>query len=393
MIQEDKLGQAVSILKELDIDAWQTVGRETSMNNDPVIPLIAGMDFTATVGLIVTKTGEIIAVVGHNDAEGAKQRGIFGQIVSYDTSFESALGPVLDKLSPSRIALNYSDSDPAADGLSHGLFVQLDAFFKNRHFPGQIVSAAAIVWRLRGRKTPREIELIENAIEITQRIYAEAAGFIRSGTSEKGIFDFFQNAARSHGVVPSWQPSQCPGVMVGPRSVPGHNGPTDIVAEKGFVMDIDFGVMADGYCSDLQRIYYVLDDGETEACSEVREAYQTLQEAIRRAAAFIRPGVSGIEVDAVARDYVTSRGYPAWNYALGHQVGTFAHDGGTILAPRWERYRPELVESPVEAGNVFTLEPGIATSCGYVGQEDMVLVTASGGRLLSTPQEEIFLVR
>jgi Xaa-Pro aminopeptidase len=165
------------------------------------------------------------------------------------------------------------------------------------------------------------------------------------------------------------------------------------VARKGDVMNIDFGVTANGYCSDLQRIYYVLDDGETEACAEVRAAFETLQESVRRAAAFIRPGVNGIEVDAVARDHFTARGYPGWNYALGHQVGTFAHDGGTILAPRWERYRPELVESPIEEGNVFTLEPGIATSRGYVGQEDMVLVTAKGGRLLSTPQEKIFLVR
>jgi Xaa-Pro aminopeptidase len=158
-------------------------------------------------------------------------------------------------------------------------------------------------------------------------------------------------------------------------------------------MDIDFGVSQNGYCSDLQRTYYILKDDETCACGEVQRAFDTLKEAIRRTVEFMKPGATGEEADAVARNYVVSQGFPSWNYALGHQVGRMAHDGGMILAPKWNRYNKSLVEQPMEAGMVFTLEPGIATSRGYVGIEEMVYITETGTEFLSTPQQEIYLVR
>jgi hypothetical protein len=55
MVQKEKLIQAVSILNELNIDMWLTLGRETSMNNDPVLPLISTIDYTAIVGLIISR--------------------------------------------------------------------------------------------------------------------------------------------------------------------------------------------------------------------------------------------------------------------------------------------------------------------------------------------------
>jgi Xaa-Pro aminopeptidase len=80
-------------------------------------------------------------------------------------------------------------------------------------------------------------------------------------------------------------------------------------------------------------------------------------------------------------------------HALGHQLGRAAHDGGTTLAPRWDRYGA----SPfglVEAGNVFTLEYGTTVpGRGYIGLEEDLLVKADGVEWLSTPQRELWLVR
>ena len=100
------------------------------------------------------------------------------------------------------------------------------------------------------------------------------------------------------------------------------------------------------------------------------------------------PASPGWEVDAAARESLVAAGYPEPMYALGHQLGRAAHDGGTVLAPRWDRYGAAPF-GVVEEGNVFTLEYGTAVpGRGYIGLEEDVLVTAEGIQWLSSPQRE-----
>jgi Xaa-Pro aminopeptidase len=87
-----------------------------------------------------------------------------------------------------------------------------------------------------------------------------------------------------------------------------------------------------------------------------------------------------------------AQGYPEYMHALGHQVGRMAHDGGGLLAPRWERYgrTPFL---PVEEGQVYTLELGVMVEGrGYLGLEEMVLVTPDGVEWLTARQLDLPLL-
>jgi Xaa-Pro dipeptidase len=89
---------------------------------------------------------------------------------------------------------------------------------------------------------------------------------------------------------------------------------------------------------------------------------------------------------------ITKRGYPEYQHALGHQVGRSAHDGSTILGPRWERYQ-QTPYGVAEEGNVFTLELGVhLPGRGYIGLEEDVIVTATGCEYLSTPQTELWCI-
>jgi Xaa-Pro aminopeptidase len=125
---------------------------------------------------------------------------------------------------------------------------------------------------------------------------------------------------------------------------------------------------------------------------EVAHAFDTVRDAIARASEALRPGRTGAEIDAVARRFVSERGYPEFMHALGHQLGRAAHDGGTLLGPRWERYGAS-VDGYIEAGNVFTLELHVPTaSYGQVSLEEDVLVTETGCEFLSTPQREVVCV-
>ncbi len=155
---------------------------------------------------------------------------------------------------------------------------------------------------------------------------------------------------------------------------------------------MDFGVKYEGYCSDLQRTFYIHRPGETEVPAEVQKGFDTIVNAIESAKQAIKPGVLGQEIDAVARDIVVNAGYEEFPHGLGHQVGRFSHDGTALLGPAWEKYAQKPF-FPLEEGMVFTLEPRLTVpECGIATIEEMVLITKDGAEYLSTPQKEIYRI-
>ena len=108
-----------------------------------------------------------------------------------------------------------------------------------------------------------------------------------------------------------------------------------------------------------------------------------LLESIRLAFSALKPGVRGLDIDTIARGHIVSQGYDEYPHALGHQVGRYAHDGGALLAPAWERYG-NLPFMPLEKDQVFTIEPRIyVKDFGVATVEEMVVITAGGAEYLS----------
>jgi Xaa-Pro aminopeptidase len=191
----------------------------------------------------------------------------------------------------------------------------------------------------------------------------------------------------------AWDEASCPAVFTGPDTAEAHYQPTDRKVEKGHVLNMDFGVRYDGYCSDLQRTFYILEDGETAAPEEVQKGFKAITTAIELSRKVMEPGVLGWQVDSIARNHLLSEGYDEFPHGLGHQVGRFAHDGTALLGPTWEKYGGKPYE-PIEVGMVFTLEPRLKVpGRGVVTIEEMVVVTETGAKYLSTPQTELILIR
>ena len=170
----------------------------------------------------------------------------------------------------------------------------------------------------------------------------------------------------------AWGPEHCPAVNAGPDKDVGHSGPSELRTKRGELLHMDFGVARDDYRSDLQRVWYLLDEGETEAPPDVVEAWDAVWAAVDAGVDALRPGAIGWKVDEAARSHLVAAGYPEPMYSLGHQLGRSAHDGGTLLGPRWDRYG-KAPYGLVEEGNVYTLEFGTAVpNRGYVGLEEDV---------------------
>lgn len=382
--------QVGGILKEVDADLWLVWIRETSQMADPVLDLIYGGEFVWQSALLFPMNGKPLAIVGNFDADATEATGLFSRVVPYTKSIKEVLIKELNQLGPSKIAINFSKNDVAADGLSHGMYLILQEYLADSDFKNRLVSSENIVSKLRGRKIPTEIERIKKAVQITESIFEEAQTFLKVGMTEIEIQSKFHEAMNRHGVGFAWDKDHNPAVDAGPYKQFGHSGPTSNMTKEGHLLHFDFGVRYQDYCSDIQRMFFF---GKPEDVPEqVQHAFETVRDAIQAAADWIRPGALGYEVDAIAREFVKDRGYEEYQHALGHQVGRQAHDGGALLGPRWERYGATPM-GVVEVGNVFTLELYVTTeNYGQISLEEDILITRKGCELISRPQKELICI-
>ncbi len=392
LIQE-KIQQAIGILREEQIDAWLTFVRETSGVRDPVLDFLIGPgELTWESAVILTRNGEKIAIVGRLEKEAMERLDVYDEIISYDTAVSGILRETLARIAPRQVAINFSQNNVHADGLTHAMYLKLQKYLEGTVYAERLVSAERVISALRGRKTPAEVEKIRRAVQITEDIFQKTFQFIRVGMTEREVGAFMHAQMKEAGVGFAWPQESNPAINSGPDSPVGHAGPTDIQIRPGHLLHFDFGVKFEDYCSDIQRMAYLLRPGETDAPPEVKRGFETICRAVEACRAMLKPGAAGKEADAAARNTVMEAGYPEYMYGTGHQLGRVAHDGGAMLGPEWEKYG-DAPRQRVETGNVFTIEPGLAVpGYGYIGLEEDVLVTESGAQYLGTPQTRLVLL-
>jgi Xaa-Pro aminopeptidase len=392
LIQE-KIAQAVGILRELDVPCWLTFVRETAITGDPTIAFLAPGHVTWHSAFLIMASGEAHAIVGQYDRQTIEDTGAYQAVEGYVQGIKQPLVEFLRTRNPAKIAVNYSPASEVCDGLTHGMFLTLQGFLEGIGFQDRLVSAEPIISALRARKTETELARVKVAIGLTEDIFVKVGAFLEPGVTEREVADYVASLVRDDRLDLAWEAGTCPAVFTGPNTASAHYGPTGRAVERGHLVNMDFGVRYQDYCADLQRTFYVLREGESAAPTAVQHGFDTIVRAIEEARRALRPGVTGERVDAVARQVLADRGYAEFPHGLGHQVGRFAHDGTAMLGPAWEKYatKPFI---PVERGMIFTLEPRLTVpGYGTATIEEMVVVTADGAEFLSGPQTELVLVR
>ena len=389
----EKIQQAIKILNEKDIDMWMIFVRESSTVHDPSLDMIIGGNWTWQTAFIINRNGETTAIVGSLEEDNIKRAGTFKNILTYLKSIRETLVDYLKSKNPSKIAINYSKNSVLADGLTHGMYNILLEHLDGSGFRDTLVTSEEIISALRGRKSHTELSIMKEAIKETIKIFDETGEFIRSGVTEIEIADFMKKKVKERGFGLAWEDDHCPAVFTGPEAGGAHSGPTNNKIEKGHIVNIDFGIEYKGYCSDLQRMWYILKDGEAKAPAQVQEGFEIIRDAIQKVADQLKPGVIGCEMDDIARNYIIEKGYEEYPHGLGHQVGRNVHDGGVGLFPRWERYG-DTPFMKVEEGQIFTIEPRLTVKdYGTATLEEEVFVTNKGCEFISPPQKKLMLIK
>jgi D-alanyl-D-alanine dipeptidase len=166
----------------------------------------------------------------------------------------------------------------------------------------------------------------------------------------------------------------------GPNGANPHHELSDRVVERGDMVVMDFGGVKHGYESDITRTVHVGEPSEDE-----REVFEVVRAAQQAGFEAVRPGVACQEIDRAARTVIADAGYGEYFiHRTGHGIGLTAHE---------PPYMVEGETEPLQPGMCFSIEPGIYLPGRFgVRIEDIVTVTAAGGRRLNNSTRELRLV-
>ena len=229
----------------------------------------------------------------------------------------------------------------------------------------------------RASKEPWELERMIKAQEITDRAFTEVCGRVREGMTEKElaaelIYCLYKNGGEGLSFDPI--------VVSGPNTSMPHGVPGDRKLQKGDFITMDFGVIYQGYCSDMTRTVAL-----GYATEEMKKVYQTVLEAQLAGIAASKAGVSGKAVDAAARDVITAAGYgDFFGHGYGHSLGLEIHENPNCNLRN---------DGPIPENAVCSAEPGIYLPGKFgVRIEDVVIFESDGCRDITKSPKDLLIL-
>jgi Xaa-Pro aminopeptidase len=344
----------------------------------------AGVD-----ALVVTHGPDVRYLSGFTGSSGAValfggRAALFtdGRYTSQAKAETAGLRILIDKSSPAaRAAAWLAEAGAARCGFDAGqtTVASLDAMKKALPASirrGFLVGTDGLVARLREVKDEDEIARMRRAAALGCSLFESVLEFLQPGISEAEVAAQLEFRARMAGAeAMSFETIVASGAR---SSLPHGRASGAKLPKRGFVT-MDFGVVLDGYCSDMTRTVHMGRGSKREW-----DVYHSVLEAQVAAVGAVRAGVTCGEVDEAARSVLRKSGLEkAFSHSTGHGVGLEIHEGPRIAAKQ---------EQVLQPGMVITIEPG-AYLAGEFGVriEDMVLVTADGGEVLTAGSSKAWM--
>ena len=238
------------------------------------------------------------------------------------------------------------------------------------------VATQALVARVRERKDADEIARMKRAATLGCRLFDGVLTNLSAGETETEIaLSLEMEAKRAGAEAMSFETI----VASGKRSALPHGRASAAkLPRRGFVT-LDFGVLLNGYCSDMTRTVHL-----GKATQREWDVYHSVLEAQQAGVAAVRPGVRCGDVDEAARAVLRKAKLERWfTHSTGHGVGLEIHEGPRIAARQ---------EQVLEPGMMITIEPGVYLPGEFgVRIEDMVLVTDDAYEVLTAASPKAWI--
>jgi Xaa-Pro aminopeptidase len=322
--------------------------------------------FTGTAGTVLVSQEEAILITDFRYTQQAKKQSPDYRVVEFKDS-------KLDKINKLLTELKVESLGFEATYENYNTYLN----FKEK-LDVELKPTESLVKKLRMIKNVDEIEKIKKAVEIADDAFTMIRDFLKVGVVERDValeLELFMKRAGASDNAFKFI------VASGERSALPHGVASEKKIEAGDFVTMDFGCVYDGYHSDMTRTVVV---GAKPSVKQ-QEIYEIVLKAQLESIKAIKAGITGKEVDQVARDIITEAGFGDYfGHGLGHAVGLEIHEGPR-LSPKGD--------TVLEAGMVVTVEPGIyLPDWGGVRIEDIVVVTEDGCEILTDSTKELLVI-
>ena len=241
-----------------------------------------------------------------------------------------------------------------------------------------LLPAGGLMGELRASKSEEEIASMIRAQRISEKALEEVLPLIRPGMTETEVmaelvYHMLKNGSEGNSFDPI--------VVTGANTSMPHGVPGDTPIREGDFLTMDFGSLADGYCSDMTRTVAV-----GYATEEMKNVYSVVLEAQLAGIAAARSGVPGRVIDKAARDVIEKAGYGQYfGHGFGHSLGLDIHEAPNAN-PRGE--------TPMAENDLCSAEPGIYLPGRFgVRIEDVMIIRPDGAEVITkAPKAELIVL-
>lgn len=316
----------------------------------------------SSAGLIISKEKSLLITDFRYMEQAAKQAESF-EIVKQKTSLLAMLTDVIKELGFKSV------------GFEGNLITYHD--YKQLASSAEFIDITGEIEKIRMVKEPFEIEQIQKAADIADATFDYILKITKPGVTEMYLNNEIEMKMRSLGATSS---SFDTTIASGVRGALPHGVASNKMIESGEMITFDYGALYEGYVSDITRTIAVGTPQE-----EMVKIYNIVLESQLKALDEIKPGMTGVEADKIARDVIAGYGYgDAFGHSLGHGIGLEVHEN-----PMLSQRSTYILEENM----CVTLEPGIyVPGLGGVRIEDDVLVTKNGLKRFTQSTKDLIIL-
>ena len=324
-------------------------------------------DFPSSAGMALVTRKETFFFIDSRYIEAAKKsiQGAKVDMVDMQRAYDAKLNAEIDRLGIRTL------------GIEEGAMSLGEYRSWEEKLHGELKPAQKLFTDLRTVKDQEELDYLIRAQRIAEKALVQVLDLIRPGMTERQVAaELIYRMLREGADGVSFEPI----VVTGVKSSMPHGVPGDVEIRNGDFLTMDFGCRLGGYCSDMTRTVAV-----GSATEEMRKVYETVLLAQKTAISGAKAGMTGVEVDGIARKVIQDAGYgECFGHGFGHGVGLDVHEAPTA-GPSGK--------DPMPVNAVISAEPGIYLEGRFgVRIEDVIILKENGCEDITLAPKELLIL-